>query len=198
MEKRLQFDTDTDSDTDTYSISSIRHRTAAYEHLRLQRNDDQHIHFVCRAEVNIATEKRLQFRRATVQQVMPISIPTQTHLRIRTHTLDYSSIHHRTTDYEHLRGKGKQWSSATFVERKSTTPWRSVSNFDTGSTTHDWDREAAYENQRRSSWLEQYLRYSSTRYRSRYNRTVCHLRRSGWLEVKTVEADSTIDYRAQE
>ena len=29
-------------------------------------------------------------------------IPTQTHLRIRTHALDYSSICHRTTGYEQL------------------------------------------------------------------------------------------------
>jgi len=129
------------------STSSIRHRTTAYEHLRLKRNGDQYIHFVCRAEVNIATEKRLQFQRATVHQVMPISTPTQTHLRIR-----------------------KRRSSASFVERKSTSPRRCVSNFDTDSTTHDWDREAAYGNQQCSSWLEQYLRYSSSmQYRSRYN-----------------------------
>jgi len=164
------------------SISSIRHRTTAYEHLRLKRNGDQHFNFVCQVEVNIAIEKRLQFQWATVHQVMPISTPTQTHLRIR-----------------------KRRSSASFVERKSTSPRRSISNFDTNSTTHDWDREAAYENQRCSSWLEQYLQYSTRqllqvyiyvppRYRSWYSRTVCQLRRSGWLVVKTVETDNTIDY----
>ena len=60
------------TDTDTYSISSICHCTTAYEHLRLKRNDDQHFDFICRAEVNIPTEERLQFRLATVQQVIAI------------------------------------------------------------------------------------------------------------------------------
>jgi len=51
---------------------TIRHRTTAYKHLRLKRNDNQHFHFVCRADDSIATETRLQFWPATVQQVMPI------------------------------------------------------------------------------------------------------------------------------
>jgi hypothetical protein len=94
----------------------------------------------------------------------------------------YVHIRHRTTGYEHVCLTGKRQYSASFGERKSTSPRRSISNSDTDtdSTTHDWDREAAYENQRCSSWLEQYLRSSSSvQYRSRYNRTVCHLRRSG-------------------
>jgi hypothetical protein len=94
----------------------------------------------------------------------------------------YVHIRHRTIGCEHVCSKGKRRYSASFVERKSTLPWRSVSNsdIDTDRTTHDWDREAAYENQRCSSWLEQYLRYSSSvQYRSRYNRTVCRLWRSG-------------------
>jgi len=120
-----------------------------------------------------------------------------------TDTPSHKSVHfrHHTTGCDHVCIKGKRRYSALFVERKSTLPRRGASNFDIDSTSHDWDREAVYENQRCSSWLEHYLLYiSSTRYRqwqqrSRYNRTVCHLRRSGWLEVKTVEADSTIDYR---
>jgi hypothetical protein len=78
-------------------------------------------------------------------------IPTQIHLRIRTHTLDYSSIRHRTTGYEHL------------CLKRGTTVFRFVchaevniatekrlqfdTDTDTDSTTHDWDREAAYEDQ---------------------------------------------------
>jgi hypothetical protein len=129
-------------------------------------------HFVCRAEVNIAMEKRLQFRygaSATVQQLMSTCVLKE--MTINTSTL--------------------------FVESKLTSPRGSVSNFDaplykrlcqfrhhtdtdTDSTTHDWDREAAYENQQCSGWLAQYLRHScSMQYRSRYNRTVCHLQRSG-------------------
>ena len=54
------------------SISTIHHLSTAYHLLHWKRNGDQHFHFRCRAEVNIAMEKRLQFRRATVQQVMPI------------------------------------------------------------------------------------------------------------------------------
>jgi len=64
--------------------------------------------------------------------------------------------------------------STLFVERKSTSPWRSVSyldappynrlcqfrhNTETDSTTQDWDRETAYQNQWRFTWFELYLRY---------------------------------------
>jgi hypothetical protein len=90
----------------------------------------------------------------------------------------YVHICHRTTGCEHMCLKGKRRYCASFVERKSTSPRKSVSNSDTDtdSTTHDWDREAVYENQRCSSWLEQDFRYSSSlEYRSRYNRTVCRL-----------------------
>jgi len=109
-----------------------------------------------------------------------------------------------TTGCEHVHLRGIQWSSTSFVERKSTSPRKSASNFDTYSTTGDWVQEAAYGNQCCSGWLEQYFRYSTRQVlqvyiyfptRSKYNRTVCHLRRSGWLEVNTVEADSTIDYQ---
>jgi len=161
---------------------------------------------------------------------------TDRHLRIRLHTLHYSSMRHSTTVYEPLRLEGIRWSSAWFVERKFTSPCSSVSNShpdtpthvylhiyyhttgfehlylnrhdiqhfhficraevniatekrlqfrhdtDTYSTIHHWHWEAAYGNQRRSSWLEQYLRYStqqvlqvdisiSIQYRSRFNRT---------------------------
>jgi len=63
----------------------------------------------------------------------------------------YVHIRHRTTGCEHVCSKGKQPYSASFVERKYTSPRRSASNSDTDSTTHDWDREAAYGIQRCSN-----------------------------------------------
>jgi hypothetical protein len=136
------------------SISSIRHRTTAYENLHLKRNDNQHIHFICQAEVNIATEMRLQLRCATVYQVMPILIPIQTDQHIRTHILDYPSIRHRTTGYRHLCFEGNDDQHFHFISRAAVKiPTRSGSNSDTNtdSTTHNCDRKAAYRNQRRSS-----------------------------------------------
>jgi len=44
------------------------------------------------------------------------------------------STRHCTTSYEPLRLKGKRRYSASFVEQKSTSPRRSVSNFDTTPT----------------------------------------------------------------
>jgi len=81
----------------------------------------------------------------------PISIPTQTHLCISKHTLDYSSICNCTTGYDHLclKWETKINTSTLFVKRKVTSPRRSLSNSDpdTDSRTHDLDREAAYGNQ---------------------------------------------------
>jgi hypothetical protein len=47
--------------THILDYTSNRHRTTAYEYLHLKSSDDQHFHFVCRVEVDIATRKRLQF-----------------------------------------------------------------------------------------------------------------------------------------
>jgi len=66
---------------------------------------DQHFHLVCRAEVNISMEKRLQFRyrvSATIQQLMSTYIQEKT--TINTFT--------------------------SFVKRKIASPRRSVSNFE--------------------------------------------------------------------
>jgi len=179
------------------SILRICHCTTAYVHLHRKWNADQQFHLVWQPEVNITTEQRLQFWHATIQQVMPI-------LPLHRHILDYPGFRHRATCYLHLSLTGKWWSYTLFVEWKSTTPWRSVSNFDTDRITPDWHRVAANRNWQRSSWLEQYLQYSirqvlqvclyvPPRHQSRYNRTVCHHRRRGWLEVMTVEVYSTID-----
>jgi len=138
-----------------------------------------------------AMEKRLQF--------------WHRHQHWHWHIPNVMSIHYWTTGSESLLWKGTWRSTSTsFVERMSTSPWRSVSNFNTDNTTHECDREAPYRNQLRCHWLEQYFRHSTqhvlpvciyfqTRYQSRYNRTVCYLQRSSLLPVKTFEADSTID-----
>jgi len=84
--------------------SSIRHRIKADEHMHLNRNDDQHFHFICRAQVVITMENRLQCRGATVQQVMPISTKHR-------FILDYVNILHHTTGYEPLRLHSKQQST---------------------------------------------------------------------------------------
>jgi len=49
------------TDTLTHAYVNIHHHTTGFEHLCLKWNYDQHFHLVCREEVNIATEKRLQF-----------------------------------------------------------------------------------------------------------------------------------------
>jgi len=119
--------------------------------------------FVCRGEVNIAMEWRLRLQ----------YLQRHTIAYVRTYLPSYNRLsavafeRQMTIDI-----------STSFVERKSTSPRRSVSSFETDSTTHDGDWEPEYGDLWRSSW------------------TVCHLRRSSWLEVKTVDADSAIDYRA--
>ena len=143
---------------------------------------------------------------ATVLQLMSTCVQTETTINTSTSFVEWkSTLPRRSVSNFDSSPYNQLWAFAfksetrilvSFVERKSTSPWRSISNFDADSKTHDWDREGTYVKQQGSSWLDLYFRYSSSmQYRSRYNRTVCHIRRSGWLEVMTVEADSTINYR---
>ena len=88
---------------------------------------NQHFHLVYWAHINIVMEKRLPFWNRH-------SKPTHT----------YAYIYHQTTVSERLDFKGKWRSSASFVERKATSPQGHVTDFDIDSSTHDSDREAAY------------------------------------------------------
>jgi hypothetical protein len=171
--------------------------------------DNQPLHFVCRGEINIATEKRLQFRYWL------------THLRIRTHILDYSSIRHNTTAYEHLclkwnddqhfhfvcqvevnsaTEKHLQFRQATVPTAMSLCVSKGKQHFYLicGAEVHiTTEKLLPFRHRQYTLWLG--LRgcvWQSTMFQlqSRYNRTVCHLQRSGWLEVNTVEPDSTMDY----
>jgi hypothetical protein len=84
-----------------FSIWCISHHTTAEKQLSIKRYNDQHFHFVCRVEGGTSTAKHRQCWCTTAQQGMQILIPTQTHHHICTHTLDNSSISHRTTCHQH-------------------------------------------------------------------------------------------------
>ena len=156
LEKRYQFELqlcssisyfNPDTGTNTYSttLASATMQPAMSPCVYME-NNNQYCHLVCRAEANIAREKYLQIGYWCRH--------TFTYVR------SYLSLCNRLWAIVFKREEMIN-TSTSFVEWKSTSSWGTVSNFDTDSRTHYWNRGAAYENQQRYSWLEQYLRYST-------------------------------------
>jgi len=131
---------------------------------------DQHLHIARQVEPIITKHNHLQFR---IQHDTP------------SHT--YVHMYHHTPGYEHLCLRRNLQCSTLSVEWKSPWPPRCVSNFHIYTETDKhkpWLRRSGHAQGSTALQLP-----------SPYNSTVSHLRRSGWLEVKTVEADSTMDSR---
>jgi len=157
-QKRLQFELqpwrsishfEIDTDSDTFTTTQASATVAlAIGHCVYKRHYDLPPHMSCK-------------RQHCHEEASSISISKQTHLRIRLHSLAHSSSHYHTTGQEHLYSNRKLWSSASWVMRMSTSPWWCIYNFDTDSTTHDWDRETPYTKERRSSLLDHNLQWST-------------------------------------
>jgi hypothetical protein len=142
-------------------------------------NDNQHEHIICQAEKKIATEKCLQFRPATIQQVMPILTRCQ---------------HRHTFAYVRTYPPLDNWLWAHVFTREATV-FRLVFQMYVYIAP---EKRLQLQLRQHNPWLgTRGCVWKSTMFqlRSRYIRTVCPLRMSGWLEVKPVEDDSTIDYR---
>jgi len=157
-EKRLQLELqlwrsvsnfDTDTDTDTYSTTRASATVQQLMSTSFQKE------MTITTSTSFVEWKLTSPRRSVSNFDAPLSsrlcqFPHDTDRDTPSHK--YVHIRHRTSGCEHVCLTGKRRYSASFVERKYTSPRRCAYNFDTNSTTHDWDREAAYGKQRRSSW----------------------------------------------
>jgi len=203
-----------------HDYSSIRHLTTVHEHLHFNSNDDQLFHFVCGAEVNIAMEKSLQCRCATYNRLCQFWCDTNTYSTpLPSATEQLATINTSTSFVE--RKSTLRWRNGsnfntdryTFAlvhthstTRSSATGQLLMSTCVSKETTIDSSRACVQRNQHPRgevspiSTATAQPMIGTERLRKRIewcsSRTVCHLRRSGWLEVMAVEADSTIDYWA--